>query len=204
MASARRLTTSLPGVAVRPATRADATHITALCDIAGEGLPSALWRRSAAPTQSAFEYGRNRILSGETNFNLRNSLIAEHGGEVAGLMLGYPLPVASDVADWGGVPDVIVPLLELEAEVPGYWYLNILAVYPEFRRKGIARLLLTVVDEIGATARAKGLVLIAASVNTGAFRLYESAGYRVKARRQAIVTPDIRIGGEWWLMTKPL
>lgn len=204
MASAPRLTTSLPGVTIRPAKRADATHITALCDMAGEGLPAALWRRSAAPTQSAFEYGRNRILSGETNFNLRNSLIAERDGEVAGLMLGYPLPVASELADWGDVPDVIVPLLELEQEVPGYWYLNILAVYPEFRRKGIARLLLTVVDEIGATAHAKGLALVAASVNTGAILLYESAGYRVRDKRPAIITPDIKVGGEWWLMTKPL
>jgi ribosomal protein S18 acetylase RimI-like enzyme len=88
--------------------------------------------------------------------------------------------------------------------VAGYWYLNILAVYPEFRRHGIGQLLLSVVDEIGRTAGGKGLSLIAASVNTSAVRLYQAAGYAIVGKRSAIVTPDVRIGGEWWLMTKAL
>ncbi len=204
MASGNRLTTKLPGVTVRPAQRADATHIAVLCDIAGEGLPSTLWRRMAAPGQSALEIGRSRILGGETNFNLRNSLIAEAGGEVAGLMLGYKLPDPYEMPDLAKVPEAIVPLLKLEAEVPGYWYLNILAVYPEFRRRGIARLLMSVVDELGRTASCKGLSLIAASGNGHALQLYRSAGYAVTAKRPTVVTADVGIPGEWWLMTKAL
>lgn len=204
MASTTRLRTSLPGVTVRPARRGDAAHIAVLCDIAGEGLPSALWRRLAEPGQSAFDVGRARILGGETNFNLRNSLVAEAEGQIAGLMLGYGLPDPYEMPDLAKVSEVIVPLLQLEAEVPGYWYINVLAVYPEYRRRGIGRLLMTVADELGRAAGTRGLSLIAASGNRPALSLYGSSGYTAVAKRPTVAAQDIPASGDWLLMTKPL
>lgn len=204
MASATRFTTALPGVTVRPARRGDATHIAVLCDIAGEGIPAAMWRRSAAPNQSAFDYGRTRILSGETSFNLRNSLLAESDGEVAALILGYKQPDPYEIPNLATMPAFILPLIQLKAESAGYWYLNILAVYPEFRRRGIGRVMLSVADELGRTVGGKGLSLIASSENRDALALYRAAGYAVAATRPAVGTPEVQIGGEWWLMTKPL
>jgi ribosomal protein S18 acetylase RimI-like enzyme len=188
---------------IRPATRRDAADIALLVDIAGRGLPSYLWSQLAAHGQSSWEVGRARALREEGGFSYRNARIAEAGAEVAGLLIGYPLAEAGDAGGIDSVPEPVRPLLLLEMEATGHWYVNILAIYPEFRGKGIGGLLLAEAETIGRSLSPHGMAIIVDSMNPGALRLYERNGYRVVASRPTVKTPIHPEPGEFLLMTKP-
>ena len=65
----------------RPATKADASALAVLVDIAGEGLPAHLWSTLKVPGQSILEVGRERASREEGGFSYRNAVVAEVGGE---------------------------------------------------------------------------------------------------------------------------
>lgn len=190
----------MPDLSIRPATSHDAIHIVALTDMAGEGLPALLWSQRAKPGESPIEIGRTRAMREEGAFSFRNARIAERGGVIAGLVLGYPLIGGDDVSD---VPPPLRGLVELEVEAAGHWYVNVLGVYPEFRSLGIGGRLLETADEIGSAASPEGMAIIVASANVGARRLYERCGYRRAASRPAIPMPGGPPSTEWILLTKP-
>lgn len=188
---------------IRPATIADATHLAALVDMAGEGFASYFWSQMAAEGQSPFEVGRARAMRDEGAFTWRNAHIAEADGLVAGALVGYPIDDPVDPRALAVASELIRPLLELEARVPGYWYVNVLAVFPEYRGQGIGRALLAHADSVGSAVNAKGMAIIVASGNADARRLYERAGYLEQERRPLAPFPGYRRGGDWVLMAKP-
>ena len=47
-------------------------------------------------------------------------------------LLAYLLPVHSDV-NLDELPNLLRPLEELQLKVPGTFYINVLAAYPEYR-----------------------------------------------------------------------
>ena len=192
----------LADIAIRPARRADAAHLAILVDMAAEGLASYMWREIAGEGESPAEIGRNRALREEGGFSYRNTWIAEADGEPAGALVGYPIP------DDGGhrldVPEPVRALVELEQNVPGYWYVNVLAVYAEFRRLGVGKALLDHADLLGREAGAPGMAIIVASGNDRARRLYDRQGYRFVDQRKATEFPGGRRGDDWLLLTKPV
>jgi ribosomal protein S18 acetylase RimI-like enzyme len=186
---------------IRPARPGDATHLTALVDLAGEGLPTLLWQQRAGEAQSPFEVGRARALRDDGGFSYRNAHMIETGGEIAGGLVSYRLDEDDDLSD---VPPLVRGLVELELQVPGYWYVNILAVYPEFRGLGLGSRLLAEADRLGREAGAAGMAIIVASGNVDAYRLYQRHGYRPLAKRAAPDYPGGRTGQDWLLLTKPI
>jgi ribosomal protein S18 acetylase RimI-like enzyme len=180
----------------------DAADLAALVDIAGEGLAAVLWQRRAGPAQSPFEIGRARAMREEGGFSYRNAHMIEDDGAIAGTLVGYPLE-AEDDADLSDVPDLVRGLVDLEREVAGFWYVNILAVYPEHRGRGLGSRLLDHADRLGRKARSRGMAIIVVSGNAGARRLYERHGYRPLATKAAPDYPGGRHGQDWLLMTKP-
>jgi ribosomal protein S18 acetylase RimI-like enzyme len=187
---------------IRAARLSDAADLAALVDIAGEGLPAVLWQQRAGPAQSPFEIGRARAMREEGGFSYRNAHIIEHDGAVAGALVGYPLE-EDEEADLSDVPQLVRGLIDLERQVAGYWYVNILAVYPEHRGRGLGSRLLDHADRLSRTAGSKGLAIIVVSGNAGARRLYERHGYRHLATRSAPDYPGGRSGQDWLLLTKP-
>ena len=124
----------------RPATKADAAALAVLVDIAGEGMACHMWQGLAAPGQSAVEIGRERARRDEGGFSYRNATIAEIGGEIAACLVGYRLDDPYDLdASLAETPEIVRPLIRLEAKAPGSWYVNVLATFPEFRRVGHCR-----------------------------------------------------------------
>jgi ribosomal protein S18 acetylase RimI-like enzyme len=195
------MTTSLR---LRPATKNDATELAQLIDIAGEGFGSFLWSQAAGPGETPLDVGRRRALREDGGFSYRNATVAQTENKIAALLLGYRLADPYEIGDIGGLPPMVRPLLELEAEAPGSWYVNALAVFPEFRGGGIGTMLLARAEEFARDTGAPRLSIIVADQNKGAKRLYQRTGYRTVARRALVPFPGFVHSGDWVLMTKPV
>lgn len=193
----------MTGPAIRPARLADATHLACLVDIAGEGFASHFWAHMAGEGQSPYEVGRARAMRDTGSFTWRNAHVAEIGGDVAGALVGYAIDDPFDRAVLAEASDLVRPLIELEAEAPGFWYVNVLAVFAEYRGKGVGRALLAHADTLGRAAGTRGMAIVVASENSGAMRLYRRDGYVERARRPLVPFPGYRRGGDWVLLTRP-
>jgi len=193
----------MPDSLIRRATSRDATDITAIVDMAGEGLPAYIWSQIVGVGQSPFEIGRTRAMRSDGAFSYRNAHIAEVDNQAAGAVICYPLSDPVDLGNINKMHEIGRPLALLEAEAPGHCYVTALAVYPEFRRRGVGASLLKNADAIGRTSAPNGMTIIVASENRGARRLYERVGYSAKASRPLVGFPGFKRGGEWVLMTKP-
>ena len=187
----------------RRATTDDAKHMAELVNIAGHGLPLYLWARFARPGQSAWDVGLERARTGTGGFAYRNTVVREEAGEVVACLIGYPLSDTSEPVD-DDVPAILVPLLELENLVPGTWYINVLAAYPDYRGKGLGTGLLEIAEAEAQACQSKGLSLITSDDNVGARRLYERYGYTERATRPIVKEGWDHAGEQWVLMTRDL
>jgi ribosomal protein S18 acetylase RimI-like enzyme len=188
----------------RAATKADASALAVLVDIAGEGLPAYLWSTLKAPGQSILEVGRERAGRETGSFSYRNAVLAEVEGEVAACLVGYRLDDPYDLGGLEEMPPLVRPLVLLEAKAPGSWYVNVLATFPEFRRRGLGMALLGIAEQKAREAEAPALSVIVAGENERAARLYKAAGYQISAAEPIFAYPGCPHGGDWALMVKAL
>jgi ribosomal protein S18 acetylase RimI-like enzyme len=188
----------------RPATKADAAALAVLVDVAGEGMPAYIWGTQKAPGQSVLEVGRERAMREEGGFSWRNAVVVEIGGEIAASLIGYRLDDPYNLGVLAETPEIVHPLVRLEARAPGSWYVNVLATFPEFRRQGLASRLLAIAENEARRASAPALSVIVASWNENADWLYRSAGYAERSREPAISYPGCPHQGDWVLMLRSL
>jgi ribosomal protein S18 acetylase RimI-like enzyme len=188
----------------RPARKSDAASLAVLVDIAGEGMPAYMWSTLKVPAQSLLEFGRERAARESGGFSWRNAIVAELDGEVAASLVGYRLDNPYDLGILDEMPEMVRPLVRLEAKAPGSWYVNVLATFPEFRHRGIGSQLLAVAEHKANETRAPSLSVIVASWNEGAARLYRGAGYSPLASEPAILFPGCPHKGDWVLMVRSL
>lgn len=191
-------------IEIRPALRSDAADMALLVNIAGHGLPSYVWSRAegADEVDSPFEIGRLRAMRETGSFSWKNTDLAVAGDEVLGMLVGYPQADTLPHQDTAGIDPVFVPLVELEAEAPGTWYINVLAVFAHWRGKGVGARLVELAAEKAARTEAKGLSLIAADNNADAVRFYRRHGFAVRSERDVVPYPGGPAGGRWLLMVK--
>lgn len=174
-----------------------------LVNIAGEGMPLHLWTEMAGEGASAWQIGRQRAQRENGGFSYRNTVVREVGHNVAAALIGYPLPDAPEAIDYSDLPESVVPLQELEYLVPGTWYINVLAAYPEHRGKGYGTGLLAIAEQLSAQERCKGLSLIVSDGNPRARQLYRRCGYRDIASRPMVKGAWENAGENWILLAKP-
>jgi len=186
---------------LRRATRKDARALAELIEYAGDGIPGYLWSQSVKEGQPPIEVGIERVLREEANFSYRNAVVVEVDGRVAAMMLAYRLPEHSDV-NLDELPDLLRPLEELEQKVPGTFYINALAAYPEFRGLGLGTKLLEAAHTLAPDAGCEQLSLEVFDQNEGAVRLYERHGYREIARLPSVAHPILQHEGYIVLMTR--
>ena len=193
-----------PDPTFRAANLADASALAVLVDIAGEGVPNWLWHSLAGQGHSALEVGRERARREEGGFSYRQATLAEIGNEIAGCLIAYPLDNPYDLAGLEEMSAHVQPLVRLEAQAPGSWYVNVLATFLEFRGQGIGARLLEIAEMKGHEAGAPAMSIIVGSWNEGATRLYQRAGYDTVATEPAILPPEFPQSGDWTLMIRPL
>jgi ribosomal protein S18 acetylase RimI-like enzyme len=185
----------------RAATVDDASVLAELINYAGESLPLYLWSRMAEPGEGAWDVGRHRAAREEGSFSYRNATIIEHDGQCAGCLIGYEIPDKPEpIPD--DMPAMFVPLQELENLAPGTWYINVLAVRPQFRNQGLGTKLMALAEEKAQRLGKRGMSVIVSDANLGARRIYTRLGYNEMARR-LMIKENWEHGGEnWILLTK--
>jgi ribosomal protein S18 acetylase RimI-like enzyme len=188
-------------ITVRPATKADASDIALLVNIATHGGPAQRWATDerAGDAYDPAEVGRLSVLGEEAPFSWRNATMAEADGETVGMLMGYREPDEAQALP-GDLPPFLRPIYELEAEAAGCWYIAMLGVHLNWRGKGVGSRLLEVAEEKGAATAARGLALICEDVNAGARRLYARRGFTVRSQRKMVRFPGGGPQGEDWLL----
>jgi ribosomal protein S18 acetylase RimI-like enzyme len=184
----------------RPATPDDGKAMAELVNMAGDGLPLYLWTRMAEGSQSPWDVGRQRAQRETGAFSYRNAVVRDDGERVAAVLIGYPLPDEPGEVD-DDMPAMFVPLQELENLAAGTWYVNVLAVYPEYRGRGFGTDLLEIAERLSADTGRRGLSLVVSDANAGALRLYERFGFVERARRPIVKESWSHAGESWVLMT---
>lgn len=190
----------------RDARKTDARAVAQLIEIAGEGIAWFFWSQEAEPGQDPLEVGTARAARDNANFSYRNAVLAERGDAIAGMLLGYrlPTPSAADLAAVPELPALLRPLLELEYQVPGSFYINALAVFPQYRGHGLGGALLSIAQERARAAGCDSLSLQVFAENERAFRFYQRHGYELVDRRPIVAHPCYPYSTEVLLVTRSL
>ena len=188
---------------LRAGTLDDVPVLAQLVNYAGEGMPLYFWERMAESGENGWDVGRQRAGRETGGFSYRNATIIEHDGIAAGALIGYKIGETPESIG-PDMPAMFVPLQELENLALSTWYVNVLAILPEYRDLGFGSRLLARADEIGAELGMNGMSVIVADNNTGANRLYQRFGYTEIARRPMVKGDWISKGKEWVLLTKKI
>ncbi len=192
-------------IAIRAAERADAPSLADLMVIAGDGIPLEVWRRHAMAGQHPLEIGVARAARDEGAFSFRNAWVATADGKVVGMAFGYQLEdAAPDPAQLAMLPPNVVPFAILEGRVRGSFYLNGLAVYPRWQRRGVGRLLLRAAFERARVAGCDRISLTMFAGNASAAALYAGFGFAEIARRLPLRDPAHRWRGDVVLLDAPV
>ena len=164
----------------------DCAKIAALYSISSDGVADYIWRKLARPGEDPLEVGERRYAREDSVFSYKNCVVAEHNGEVIGMLVAFPMETEPDPGEPEGEDPVLAPYGELER--PGSYYVCGMALLPEHRGLGLGARMLGLARE---EARRRGLAemsLIVFEQNTGAKRLYERHGFREVARRPSSPT----------------
>jgi len=191
-------------ISIAPAEKADAAGLAVLADIAGHGLPSWLWYRAREKDgyHSVMEVGRERILSDDHVLSHSKMVAAKVDGALAGMLLDYALNEPNSDADIAEVGPVLAPLLRLENRVPGCWYVNMLAVFRQYRGMGIGRRLLEQSEKRAAAAAKREMGVIVEDDNP-ARRLYEAFGFEEAGTEPfSPFGGSLKKDGEWVVMRR--
>ncbi|MGI9424589.1 MAG: GNAT family N-acetyltransferase [Hyphomicrobiaceae bacterium] len=181
----------------------DAALLCELVNYAGERLPLYLWGKLATPEQDAWAVGYSRAVRDAGSFSYRNAIVIEDDGQAAGCLIGYAIPdTIEPVPD--DIPPMFRPLQELENLAPGSWYVNVLAVVPDRRSRGLGRKLLDLAEDRARRSGHGAMSIIVSDANVGARRLYERCAYDEAGTRPMIKDNWDNDGENWVLLTKRL
>ena len=190
----------MQNVVLRNATVEDAPVFRRVFEQAGEGLAQWVWQQSATPDKHLRAVGLERVQKKLSTAEPGTVIVADLNGQAAGGVITYDIGAEPEAIE-PDTPDVFVPLIELENQALRTHYVNALAVFPEFRGRGIGRMLL---QAASANALENGMSLIAQNANRSAIALYESEGYVEVATRPVIEGQGWTSPGQTWsLMVRP-
>ncbi|MGH1486475.1 MAG: GNAT family N-acetyltransferase [Cellvibrionaceae bacterium] len=189
-------------VDISNAKKSHAPDLACLINMAGEGMPEYLWESMAEGNEKPLERGAKRAAREEGEFSYKHARVSMQADQIAGMLIAYQQPNPYDTSDIDEYPDFIRPLVLLEAQVPGSWYINALAVYESFQRQGIARQLLLDTEKRALAKGCSEMSIIVASTNVDAKSLYNSLGFVDKSALPVIPINENFHRGDWVLMTK--
>ena len=187
---------------IRAAVKEDVLDLAYLINLSGEGIPEYLLQDYLAVGETPLSAVARRLAVAEGNFSYINARICYEGDKLLGMSFAYRLPVPYEMEAIDQYPSVLLPLVELEAVVPGSWYISAIAVLEHCRGQGAAKKLLNDAEIQGMEKGCDSLSIIVASENIIAHRLCARAGYQEVSSKPVIAYPGCLHGGRWVLMSK--
>lgn len=182
----------------RAALKLDCSAIAALFSIASDGVADYVWSQMATPGEDLLEVGRKRYEREGVAFSYQNCTMADVGKETAGFLVAFPMHVEPDVEP--EADPVLVPYSRLEED--NSYYVCGVALFPEYRGRGIGTRLMAKAEQDARHAGFDKLSLIVFEQNQAAKRLYDRLGYMETARCEVVPHPLIRHRGDALLMVK--
>lgn len=188
---------------IRPATADDIPHLARFQTAAFGGYNEVLYD-GLAPGRSTESLVQPQFAQPDTTPFFENHWVAMCDGQVAGGIHSFAM------ADMAKCPrDPLVPeerhtmveeyLRYLPA--PDAWYVHALAVYPEFRGKGIASTLLSLGFKQARDEEFAECCLYVFAGNVAAVTLYKKHGFKVVNRHRVTQHPLLYYPGDMLLMT---
>lgn len=189
---------------IKNASKENADELAYLINLAGEGIPAYLWQDMIEGNESPLDVGTRRAAREEGSFSYHNAKICVENNVLLGMLISYQQPDPYHIDDLPEYPELVRPLIELEAQAPGSWYINAIATYEKYRGKGVASMLLAEAETLAKSNSCKLMSLIVATENEVAHRLYKHLGFETKASLPVTPYPGCMHGGSWILMTRGL
>jgi len=97
-----------------------------------------------------------------------------------------------------------VPAPYMKLEQPNSFYISGMALFPEFRGRGVGTRMLELAAKNARVRAVQVLSLIVFDQNAGAKRLYERFGFREIRREPIVPHPLIHRGGDALLMVRDI
>jgi len=185
-------------LSLRAAKPADAQHIANLVNLAAGGLPASSWARKAAYGQDPMEIGQEFALTEGNTIYWGKTTMAEMDGAVAGLVISYVRPDAP-IEITSAINPLYRPLIRLENMSQGCRFVNVLATYPDYRKRGIAEALLAHAE---ADPGPNGTAIVVSNGSDSAESFTRRMGFAEKARLPMIRGDWDTDSTEWLLMHK--
>ena len=188
----------------RAARKEDARAIAELIDMSSDGVATleCVEEAERSPGAEPQDIGAQIYRGEQGDYSYRNCVIAEQAGEVAGMLLSFPMPPPDPHNRPQAPPfdgsDVFATYKYLEA--PDTWYVCGVALYPQHRGRGIGRRLMGLAHRQAGQRGYDRVSLVAFAKNEVAVRLYQRLGYRVIDQAPIVPHPLIRCTGEALLM----
>lgn len=187
---------------IRPAQKSESRTIAELYRISSDGVADYIWTTLAAPGEDIVDVGARRYARENTDFSYQNVTVAVIEEKVVGMLAAYVMGPAerSGNASNADIDPVLLPMHKLER--PNSYYIPGVALFPEYRGRGIGAGLMHRAFE---QARARGLSQVSLIVferNVSAKRLYDRLGFREVMREPIVPHPLIHYTGDALLLVK--
>ncbi len=187
-------------VSFRPALRSESRIIAQLYSTASDGVADYIWTQLTEPGEDILDVGARRYARDDSQFSYKNCTMAELNGEVAGMMVAYPMEDTPQPAP--DMDPVLRPYAILEQ--PGSYYICGVAILPQCRNHGVGSQFIDIAQRDALTRNLMQLSLIVFEHNADAKRLYDRNGFYEIARQPVVPHPLIHHTGDALLMVKEL
>ncbi|MFT7300022.1 MAG: hypothetical protein ACI89Z_000474 [Porticoccus sp.] len=99
-------------ISFRAAKREDSLAIAKFCSISSGGETDYIWEKSVKLGKNILNVGERRYENEDSVLSYKNCMIVKVGGEIAGMMVAFPMSASGDV----GEDLVLAPYSRLEDE----------------------------------------------------------------------------------------
>lgn len=186
-------------VSIRRAQRRDAAELAILVDLSSHGFAAQLWQDAVAngSAETALAHGRSELRRDDEPAGWTGASVAEVDDEVAGVVIGHVIDASFATAI--APKKSFEPILQLQRQVIGNWFIDSVGVYGHHRGRGIGRQL---VDHELSRANGRPVSLITESDNVVALNLYKSTGFAEMARLASVQPDQDSKTHDWVLLTR--
>lgn len=130
----------------RLAKKSDCRAIASLYSIYSDGVADYIWTKLAQPGEDLLDVGQRRYERENSVFSYHNCTVATLGETIVGMLVAFPMLV-----DENSEPEedpILTPYSKLEEN--NSYYICGVAVFPEYRNRGIGTQLMALAEEHAA------------------------------------------------------